>query len=363
MNEDRVTGGAPKPPVDIGRSYAAYARHKVAVLIGLCVAVAALAVATLGMGSYDLSLPDIVKGLLQQADSRTNAIIWNMRLPRVLTALVAGASLSLAGCAYQSLLRNPLASASTLGISQGAAFGASLAIIVLGGGGAAAAFEGVNSGDPALTVLCAFVGAMLSTMVILGLSRLREMTPESIVLLGVALSALFTAGTTFIQYFAEDTQVAAVVFWTFGDLSRVNMSQLAIMVAVMVAVAVFCHLNRWKFNAIESGEGLAHGLGVAVTSTRLAGMVVASAAAASVIAFCGIVNFVGLVAPHIMRRVLGADYRYLLPSSAVCGAGLVLLADILCRTIVAPLILPISAVTSLVGAPLFIYLLFRGVQR
>ena len=215
----------------------------------------------------------------------------------------------------------------------------------------------------ALRVQAPSAGAMLSTVVILLLSRVREMTPESIVLLGVALSALFTAGTTIVQYFAEDSQVAAVVFWTFGDLGRVSRSQLAVMALVTVVSAVFFFTNRWAMNAIESGEGLAHSLGISVNGVRLANMLVASAAASTVIAFCGIVNFVGLVAPHVMRRVLGADYRFLLPASALAGAGMLLVSDILCHVVVAPLILPISAITSFVGAPIFIYLLFRGVSR
>ena len=204
---------------------------------------------------------------------------------------------------------------------------------------------------------------MLSTVVILLLSRVREMTPESIVLLGVALSALFTAGTTIVQYFAEDSQVAAVVFWAFGDLGRVSRSQLVVMALVTAVSAAFFFANRWAMNAIESGEGLAHSLGISVNGVRLANMLVASAAASTVIAFCGIINFVGLVAPHVMRRLLGADYRFLLPASAFAGAGMLLVSDILCHIVVAPLILPISAVTSFVGAPIFIYLLFRGVSR
>ena len=263
-----------------------------------------------------------------------------------------------------AILRNPLASASTLGISQGAAFGASIAIIVLAGGrGSSAAYEGVSSADPVMTALLAFAGAMLSTVLILLLSRVREMTPESIVLLGVALSAVFTAGTTLVQYFAEDSQVAAVVFWTFGDLSRVSKDQLALMAIVTLVGAVVFHLNRWDFNAMESGESLAHSLGISVSRVRLTNMFVASAVASTVIAFCGIVNFVGLVAPHVMRRLLGSDYRYLLPASAIAGAGLLLVSDMLCHVIVAPLILPISAITSFVGAPVFIYLLFKGVNR
>ncbi len=350
---------------DIEGAYSGYIRHKRLVMFVLVVVVCGLAVWSMGIGSLELSPADVVAGMFGQATSQVNTVVQNMRLPRVLTAVIAGIALSLAGCAYQSTLRNPLASASTLGIAQGAAFGASIAIIVISGGGIenSVAYEGVTQADPLSTAICAFLGAMLSTAIILALSRFREMTPESIVLLGVALSALFTAGTTMVQYFAEDSQVAAVVFWTFGDLSRVTKPQLALMAGVTALSAIFFFLNRWNYNAIEGGEGLAHGLGVPVSQVRLASMVVASAAASTVIAFCGIINFVGLVAPHIMRRLLGSDYRYLLPASALAGAGLLLVSDMLCHVIVAPLILPISAITSFVGAPIFIYLLFRGVSR
>lgn len=346
-------------------AYQGYIRHKLLVMVVLTVVVLTIATWSISIGSISLSPVQIVTALLGQADARTASVVWNMRLPRILTAIVAGIALALAGCAYQSTLRNPLASASTLGISQGAAFGASIAIIVLSGGGPSntVAYEGVTTSDPVTTAICAFGGAVLSTLIILGLSRFREMTPESIVLLGVALSALFTAGTTLVQYFADDSQVAAVVFWTFGDLSRVNYQQLAIMASVTAISAVFFFANRWNYNAMEASEGLAHGLGIAANRLRLLSMLFASAAAATVIAFCGTINFVGLVAPHIMRRLLGSDYRYLLPASALAGAGLLLVSDILCHVIVQPLILPISAITSLVGAPIFIHLLFKGVRR
>lgn len=372
MQEDKLTDkdfppleSSPQGERDIEDAYGGYIRRKRIVMIALVIVVCGLAVWSMGIGSLDLSPVDVIAGIFGQSTSQVNAVVQNMRLPRILTAVIAGIALALAGCAYQSTLRNPLASASTLGIAQGAAFGASIAIIVISGGGIenSVSYEGVTNADPISTAICAFLGAMLSTVIILALSRFREMSPESIVLLGVALSALFTAGTTMVQYFAEDSQVAAVVFWTFGDLSRVTKPQIILMAIITALSTVFFFLNRWNYNAIESGEALAHGLGVPVSRVRLASMVVASAAASTVIAFCGIINFVGLVAPHIMRRLLGADYRYLLPASALAGAGLLLASDMLCHVIVEPLILPISAITSFVGAPIFIYLLFRGVSR
>ena len=345
-------------------AYKGYVARKRLVIAGLALVVMAIAVWSITIGSSDMGLSEVLAALFGQGERNDQIVVWNLRMPRILTAAVGGVALALAGCAFQSTLRNPLASASTLGVSQGAAFGASVAIILLGAGGQVSAYDGAQfSGNPYLTVLCAFLGAMCSTLVVLGLSRMREMTPEAIVLAGVALSALFTGGTTMIQYFAEDTQVAAVIFWTFGDLSRVGYQQLGVMAVIAALSGAYFFANRWNYNAMESGETSAHGLGVDVGRVRLAGMLVASAAASAVIAFCGIINFVGLVAPHVMRRLIGADYRYLLPASALAGAGLLMLSDIAAHAIAAPLILPISAITSFVGAPAFIYLLFKGVSR
>ena len=315
-------------------------------------------------GSAQLSVADVALALVGQGDPYNVIVVWNLRMPRILTALVGGVALALAGCAFQSVLRNPLASASTLGIAQGAAFGASVAIIVLGIGSSSAMYEGAASfSNPYVTVVCAFAGAIASSLVILALSRFRDMTPETIVLAGVAMSALFTGGTALMQYFAEDTQVAAVVFWTFGDLGRVTYRELPIIAIVTAASAVFFMLNRWNYNAMESGEGSAHGLGVNVNRVRLSNMLIGTLASATVIAFCGTINFIGLVAPHIMRRILGSDYRYLLPASAIAGAVVLLAADLIARTAVTSVVLPISAITSFIGAPLFLYLLLRGGRR
>ena len=344
--------------------YAGYVRHKRLVIFACVLIVFALVIASIMSGSAGLSVSDVLAALFWQGDQYNIIVVWNLRMPRILTALVGGVALALAGCAFQSVLRNPLASASTLGISQGASFGASIAIIVLGAGSGAVAYEGVAmAGNPYATVICAFLGAIASTVLILALSRFRDMTPESIVLAGVALSALFSGATALVQYFAEDTQVASVVFWTFGDLGRTSYRELAVMAVVTVASAVFFVANRWNFNAMESGEGTAHGLGVNVSRVRLCAMLVGALAASSVIAFCGTINFIGLVAPHIMRRFLGSDYRFLLPASAISGAGILLLSDLIARTVAAPVVLPISAITSFVGAPVFLYLLMKGMRK
>ncbi len=352
-----------KPDQQFTHSYFKYIYHKRLLIILMALITLITALCSIMVGSSNLSFFDVAAAVCHIGSEYNQIVVWNLRMPRVLTAIVGGIALAIAGCAFQSMLRNPLASATTLGISQGAAFGASVAIILLGAG-STMAYEGVQlSSNSYLTAICAFSGAMISTLVILGLSRIREMTPESIILAGVALSALFAGGTIFIQYFAEDSQVAAVVFWTFGDLSRVSYKEIGVMAIVTAFSTLFFIFNRWNLNAMETGEALAHGLGVNVKAMRAAGMIIAAAAAATITSFCGIINFVGLVAPHAMRRLVGSDYRFLLPASAFAGAELLLLSDILAHAIFSPLILPISAITSFVGAPAFLYLLFKGVRR
>lgn len=363
MNPDRIDTIHATKPASTQARYGAYTRHKALIMVALAVLTVLLAIVSLMLGTANLDFGQVVAALLGQGENYDRIVVWSLRMPRILTAIVGGVALAIAGCAFQSVLRNPLASASTLGISQGAAFGASIAIIVLGYGSAAAAYEGTAATNPYLTIICAFLGAIASTLIILALARFRDITPESIVLAGVAISALFTGATALIQYFAEDTQVAAVVFWTFGDLGRVSYRELAIMSAITLASFIFFMVNRWNFNAMESGEGTAHGLGVNVKRVRLTNMLVGSLAAASIIAFCGTINFIGLVAPHIMRRFIGSDYRYLVPASALAGAVLLLLSDLIARMAVPSVVLPISAITSFVGAPVFLYLLMRGMRR
>ena len=350
---------------DVRQAYRAYVHRKWLALVIVAVLTFGFAFISVMHGSSDLPAIDVLAALFGLGDEHTSMVVWSLRMPHVLTAIIGGIALALAGCSFQSVLDNPLASASTLGISQGAAFGASVAIIVLASFDpmASSVHDGIVFTNPTTTAVCAFLGALIAMLVILALSRFRDMTPQSIVLAGVALSAMFSGVTALIQYFANDTQVAAVVFWTFGSLRRTGYSQIGIMALVTVAAAVFFHFNRWNYNAMESGEGSAHGLGVSVKNVRLSNMLVATLAASTVIAFCGTINFIGLIAPHIMRRFIGSDYRYLLPASALAGATILLISDLMASSVRTGVILPIGAITSLVGAPVFLYLLMKGMRR
>lgn len=345
------------------QSYTGYIRFKRLFLIGMVVLTMVIALVAITFGSSGLTLRQVALALAGQGEKQANIIVFHLRLPRTATALVAGIGLALVGCVMQSILRNPLASSSTLGVSQGAAFGAAFAIIVLDAGMQSQTLDGVAIVNPYMTSICAFVGSMLSTLVILGLSRWKRLSPQTMILSGVALSSLFSGGTTLLQYFAEDVKVAAVVFWTFGSLGSTSWREIAIMAAVVAAALIYFLANRWNFNALQSGEATAKALGVNTDRLLLSSMVTCSLTASVIVSYIGIINFIGLIAPHLMRRVIGSDYRYLLPASACMGAILLLLSDTVARLVVQPVVLPIGAITSFLGAPLFLYLIFKGGKR
>jgi iron complex transport system permease protein len=291
-------------------------------------------------------------------------VIWHIRLPRIIGAIVAGAGLSVAGCVMQNNLRNPLASPSTLGISNAAAFGANIAIVILGAGSIqSSSTDAVIINNPYIVTTSAFICSMVATMVVLMLAKLRGFLPESIILAGVALGSLFTAGTTLIQYFADDVEVAAAVFWTFGDLGRISWKEVLIITMVISLAFIYFMFRRWDYNALDSGEESAKSLGVNVERVRLGGMFVSSIITAVSVSFLGIIGFIGLISPQIVRRVIGGDHRFLIPISAIMGSLLLLFSDTLARTVIAPVILPVGAITSFLGAPLFLYLLLRGYKK
>lgn len=342
--------------------YAKYIGRKrfiIFILFLLCVFIGLYALCS---GSSGLKLGQVINCFLGKGDKMSNSIVFNIRLPRIVTAMAAGILLAMAGSVMQSVLRNPLASPSTLGISHGASFGATVGIICFGAGiqGTSSSASAVTIYNPAVVVICAFVGGIMSALVILGLSKYKSMKPGSMVLVGVALSSLFSGGTTLIQYFADDVQVAAVVFWSFGDLGRTSWREIGIMLAAAGLLFLFFIFNRWNYNAMSSGAETAKSLGVNVDKVLVVSMFAAALASSVAVAFIGIINFVGLIAPHMIRKFVGNDYRYLLPASALTGALILLVSDTFGRLIVAPVILPIGAITSFLGAPVFIYLLFKG---
>ncbi|MEG0853493.1 MAG: iron ABC transporter permease [Angelakisella sp.] len=338
---------------EYGRNQVRSITFLVLLLLVLLVAV----VLSLCAGSYDTPIAELVRGIFGKAtDNKINVIVQNNRLPRILTAVIAGAGLGVSGCVLQAILRNPLASASTLGVSQGAGFGAAFAIIVLNMG----TVGGLGS---AAIPLCAFVGSMAVALVILGLSKLRQVSPEGIVLAGVAISAMFTGATTLIQYFANEIQLATLVFWTFGDLGGTNWGDVRLMGSVVLVVSVYFILHRWDYNALLSGSETAISLGINVRRLTMINMILCCFTASTIVSYIGLISFIGLVAPHIVRLVVGNNHVYLIPGSILAGATLLLLGDLFARVVISPVILPIGAITSFLGGPLFLYLLFKGGKK
>ena len=315
-------------------------------LLGLLVITALLALCA---GSYDTPIGELVKGIFGLSeDTKINLVVQNNRLPRICTAVVAGAGLGLSGCILQAILHNPLASSSTLGVSQGATFGAAIAIVVL------------NLGGSMGITLFSFAGSIAVALIILALSRFKQVSPEGIVLAGVAISSMLSGATTLIQYFADEIELASLVFWTFGDLGSTGWKDLTPMLLIVTVLLLYCVFHRWDYNALLSGEETAVSLGINVKKLTMVNMILCCLTSSVIVANVGLINFIGLVAPHIIRKVTGNNHVYLIPGSALAGATLLLLSDLFARIAIAPVILPIGAITSFLGGPLFLYLLFKG---
>jgi iron complex transport system permease protein len=345
--------------------YTRYTLGKLLFIVSILILLLFAIVASVSSGAVHIKFTDVFKTLLK-ADviQQFDLIIWNIRLPQTLTAVVAGAGLAGAGTVMQSVLRNPLASPFTLGIAHAAAFGAAFSVMILGSGVMASSLgDAVSISNPLLTLLSAFVFSMGTACLITYIAKIRGSSPEVMVLTGVALGALFTAGTMMLQFFADDVQLAAMVFWTFGDVARTDWADLAFLSVITGVALVYFLTNSWNYNAMDIGDETAKGLGVRVEMVRLSGMMIASLVTAVIISFCGIIGFIGLVAPHIVRRIIGDDHRFLMPASILAGGVILLVSDIAARLVLLPHVLPVSIFTSFLGAPVFIYLIIRGNKK
>lgn len=352
MGSERVEAAAGTGAVE---QYAGRRTRRLLVLAGGLLALAVVGAHALLVGSIELPFRTVIEAVTGSAAPMAERVVWQIRLPRILGGVIAGGGLAYVGTAMQSVLRNPLGAPYTLGISQAAAFGAALSITVAGIESAAGSVFG-----PYLTTGTAFLVALSSTSVILCLIRFKNASPETLILTGVALGAVFNAGITVIQYLASDTEVAAIVYWTFGDLGRLTWTTVTIMGVGVLASAGYFSFHAWRYTVLDAGDETAASLGIDVERLRVLGMIVGAFATAIVISFVGIIGFVGLVAPHIARKIVGTDERVLLPASGLVGAILLVGADTVARTAFDPLSLPVGVLTAFIGAPLFVYLVIAG---
>ncbi len=331
------------------------------IFIGLCVVLLIVIVGlSLALGTSSLTFTEAYSAIFAKffpnlitVSPLATKVVWTLRLPRILLGLLAGATLAMSGSTTQATLRNPIATPYTLGVSAAASFGAAIGIIL-----------GTGFGDGTFLIIGnAFVFSLIPVCVILLLVKRRGASPETMILSGIAIMYIFAACTTILQYFAEANAVSATVFWTVGDLSRAAWWQLPyILSALIICFAINLKLS-WDLNIMKMGDDTAKSLGVEVNRVRIISMVTACLSTATVVSFTGAIGFICLVAPHICRAVIGGDERYLLVASGLFGAILLLIADIIARQLLAPIVLPVGAITAFLGGPLLLYLLIRKKQQ
>lgn len=346
--------------LSVSEQYNVAKAKKIAIIFILLALVFLFFVVSVFVGSGTLSFKEVFLAIFNKGSETARLIVRRIRFPRVIAALIAGGGLAVSGLVMQTVLKNPLASPTTLGVSNAAVFGANFAIIVVGAG----AFHSTHGSwlsisNPYLVSSFSFLSAIIAAGSILLLARLKNLNASAIVLAGVAVSAIFQAGTTLIQYFASDTQVASAVYWTFGDLGRASYKTDLIMFIVVAVSTLFFFLKRWDFSAMSGGIAYAKTLGVNTRFMTIMSLLLASLITSVTVSFLGIIGFVGLTAPQFMKRIVGDDYRYLLPSSFLAGALLLLISDILGRLPIFGTSVPVGVVTSLIGGPVFLAILLR----
>ena len=335
--------------------YSSFVGRKVLVLIVLFVLIIFLIGIATTLGVIELSVWEVYSVILHrifpghfQVTEVADQVVWNIRLPRILFGVLGGMGLGVTGAVMQVVLKNPLASPYTLGISSAAGFGAALAIIMGYG------FLG-NYLIAGNAFLCAFV----SSMVIVGVAKHKGATPEIMILTGITIMYFFSACTTLLEYFADPEAVKGVVFWMVGSLSKASWEKLLVLSCVMAICLPILIWKSWDLNIMSSGDETAKSLGVEVNKLRNFSMIICSLMVASIVAFTGTIGFIGLVAPHITRMIIGGDNKFVLPCSALLGGLLLAGADVVAQNIIPPVILPIGVMTSFMGIPLFLYLIMR----
>ncbi|MDE0858125.1 MAG: iron ABC transporter permease [Candidatus Poseidoniaceae archaeon] len=327
-------------------------QHTLLILL-ISLATFLFAIYSMGTGSSsNLGFWTTVKIILglDEGTELQSAIIWKLRFPRVLMAIVGGAALATAGALMQGALGNPLVSPLTMGVASGAALGAALAIVV--------GWSFVDN-DLAI-VLNAFLFSLLVVFIIIQLGKMRSISAESYILVGIAITFISGAIVSTLQYFATDAQLSALAHWSFGSLSRPTLEN-AVYVSMSLVILMPTALKwSWDLNALSmGGDEFAISTGVDPVSTRKNILILSALMTSIVIAFTGLIGFVGLAAPHMSRLFVGTDFRKLIPCSAVLGSMLMLFADTVGRTLFAPIVIPVGIMLSVIGGPFFLYLLLK----
>ena len=343
-----------------------HTHRKLTFIIALTAATVLLAVVTLKLNSGNIPFSDLFGILFNRGGGNELAdeiLVWNLSMPRMASALLAGAALGVAGTVMQCVLRNPLGSPYTLGVSNAAAFGASIGIVVLGGGlisGQSNASIIVD--NPYIVTASSFFWAIVATGVIILLVKVTKVSPETMVLAGVALSSIFAAGISLLQYMYNEYALSTIVFWQFGSMGKATPEELMLILVVSLAAILYFMYHRLDYNALDAGDDVASSLGVNVNALRLITLFISALLTAVVVSFMGIIAFIGLLGPPIVRRFVGTDPRYLIPGSMLMGAIILLVSDCVGQNI-ADFTIPVGIITSFLGGPMFLYLLVMGYRK
>lgn len=323
--------------------------------IVICILVALVVIGfSLTVGDYSIGfwetyqiIIDHILGNVQDVDK--DYVIWDLRMPRIVTGILTGGALAIAGATMQSVMKNPLADPYTTGISSGAGFGATLAICL-----------GVSfAGGGYFVVVNAFLFSLIPTAVIMVVSKMRGASPTTMVMAGIAVMYIFNAFTAVIKLYASPESLSVLYQWSVGTLDSTRWTDVSVMVPFVIVGTIAMFLLSRQLNVLISGDESAKTLGIDADKLRMISILIIALLTASVVSFTGLIGFIGLVCPHVVRMFIGSDNRYLLPASFAFGIALILASDLVGRVVMAPHVFPVGIITSFIGGPLFLYLIMK----
>ena len=337
---------------EIAEAYDRYVWKKW-IFMGACLAIAFVVIGlSLTLGTYPIRFLETYEIIWAHisgniTDVTADEVIFDLRMPRILAGIIAGAGLAVAGACMQSTLKNPLADPFTTGVSAGASLGATIAIVA-----------GFSIGGMGI-VSNAFVFSLIPTAMMVLISRMKNASPTMMIMAGIAVMYLFGAITTLLKLWSDPDDLKSLYLWEVGSLGLATWDNIYVMFPVVISGCVVIQFLSRQLNVLATGDENAKALGVNASQLRTIAMIVVALVAATIVSFTGMIGFVGLVCPHVVRIVIGADNRYLIPASAFFGIALLLTADLIGRTIISPTIIQVGVITSFLGGPMFLWLLLR----
>lgn len=346
---------------DTREDYLKYRRSKIVFMVAVVVLSLVILIVSFCVGKYTTSFEDTLRLLYQGIfgepffDVTKGMVVWEVRMPRAIMALLVGAVLGVAGAVMQSMLQNPLADPYTTGVSSGASLGVALCVIT-----GFSFLPGLP--EEANMIISAFLFSLIPVAIILAVSAFRKVTSVSIILVGIGIMYIFSAAVQMIKLISSPRQMEKIYIWQLGSLADATLANIAVVAIVAAVCIIVLYTMRDKFNILSTGDNLAVAMGVNPWKTRIQGLVVVSLMTSVAVSFTGTIGFVGLAVPQMVRLFIGSDNNYLIPASAVTGAGFLIAADIVAKNIGVSG-LPVGVITAIIGSPIFIFLLYKQSKK